>query len=185
MEDASKAVARLVTEPIERAATVGSPGSQAGTPGKALKSLFGRAKRESGIGVRNVLVLTPTAIRVFACNARGAHAVAEREVAAWPRDAVRIEAVTGEQWSAFNASHSGSVTNRFYVITLIPIGDGPRIELECPRTDSARATIQAIEDATGSPPSKITARRRTKQASAHAADAARDLAGGGSPDPAR
>jgi hypothetical protein len=31
------------------------------------------------------------------------------------------------------------------------------------RTDSARATIQALEDATGSKPSRITARRRRKQ----------------------
>ncbi|MFL6242063.1 MAG: hypothetical protein ACJ73V_03445 [Acidimicrobiia bacterium] len=35
--------------------------------------------------------------------------------------------------------------------------------MQCPRTDSARTTIQALEDATGSKPSRITARRRKKQ----------------------
>jgi hypothetical protein len=188
MEDASRAVAGLVTESIERALTVGSPGSQAGTPGKALTSLFGRAKRESGIGVRNVLALTPSAVRVFACTARGARPVARREVVAWPRDAVRIETVTAEQWSAFNASHSGSVTNHFYVITLTPTDGSPRVELECPRTDSARATIQAIEDATGSPPSKITARRRAKQAASGGPAAEPEApapTSDGSPDPPR
>lgn len=164
METATAAVQGFITEPIERALVVGSPGSQAGTPGKALKSLFGRSKRESGIGVRNVVALTPTSIRVLACTAHGALPVAQREVATWARDAVTVEAVTGEQWSAFNASHSGSVTNEFYVLTLTPRAGGVPVELECPRTDSARATIQALEDATGSPPSKITARRRKKQA---------------------
>ena len=184
MEGASRAVAGLVTEPIERALTVGSPGSQAGTPGKALKSLFGRSKRDSGIGVRNVLVLTPSAIRVFVCSAHGAVPVAQREVVAWARDAVRIEAVTAEQWSAFDASHSGSVTNHYYVITLTPNDDGPPVELECPRTDSARATIQAIEDATGSPPSKITARRRGKHAASEPG-AEGDAATDGSVEPPR
>jgi hypothetical protein len=35
--------------------------------------------------------------------------------------------------------------------------------VQCSRTDSARTTIQALEDATGSKPSRITARRRKKQ----------------------
>jgi len=162
MEWAAEAVAGFVTEPIERALTVGSPGSQAGTPGKALASLFGRSKRASGIAVRNVLVLTPTAVRVFACKARGARPVATHEVVSWPREAVTVEALTGEQWSAFSSTNSGSETNRFYVITLTPRSGGSPVALECPRTDSARATILALEDATGSPPSKITARRRAK-----------------------
>jgi hypothetical protein len=65
--------------------------------------------------------------------------------------------------SAFNASHSGSVTNRFYDITLTPTSADEPIVVQCPRTDSARTTIQALEDATGSKRSRITARRRKKQ----------------------
>jgi hypothetical protein len=165
MEAACAAVEGLVSEPVERALVVGSAGSQAGTPGKFVKALFGRAKRDAGLALRNVVVLTPTSVRVFACTAHGARPRATHEVDSWARAAVRIEAVTGEQWSAFNASHSGSVTNRFYVITLTPSDGGTAVVLECPRTDSARATIQALEDATGSPPSKITARRRKKDES--------------------
>ena len=164
MERAAAAVDTRVDEPIERALLVGSPGSESGTPGKTLKAIFGRAKRDAGLGFRNVIVLTPTAVRVFACTARGAQPEATHEVGSWDRDALTVEAVTGEQWSAFNASHSGSETNRFYVLTLLPKDGATPIALECPRTDSARATIQALEDATGSPPSKITSRRRKRQA---------------------
>jgi hypothetical protein len=76
---------------------------------------------------------------------------------------VKVAAEAAEKWSAFSATHSGSVTNRFYDITLtVPTTEEP-IVVSCPRGDSARATIQALEDATGSKPSRITARRRKKQ----------------------
>jgi hypothetical protein len=37
------------------------------------------------------------------------------------------------------------------------------VVVQCPRTDSARTTIQALEGATGSKPSRITARRRNEE----------------------
>jgi hypothetical protein len=144
------------------AGLLGSQGSHAGTPGKWLRSLFGRSKRRAGIGVRNVLVLTPSSVRIYACKARGARPVATHEVAQWARHGVVIEAVTGEQFSAFNVNESGSETNRFYVLTFTPRDGGEPVVVECARSDSARATILALEDATGSPPSKITSRRRRK-----------------------
>ena len=94
---------------------------------------------------------------------------------------VKIAAEAAEKWSAFSASHSGSVTNRFYDITLtVPAAEEP-IVVSCPRTDSARTTIQALEDATGSKPSRITARRRMKQQRERetAADPADGSAGAG------
>src|SRR5213595_1908204 len=110
MEDAVKAVDGQVAEPIVRALLVGAAGSSEGTLGGALKSLFGRSRRKAGLHSRNALVLTTTSIRVLACD----------EVGAWPVGSVRVSAEAGEKWSAFNASHSGSVTNRFYDITLTP-----------------------------------------------------------------
>ena len=83
---------------------------------------------------------------------------------------MRVSAEAAEKWSAFNASHSGSVTNRFYDITLTPTEAGEPVVVQCPRTDSARTTIQALEDATGSKPSRITARRRKKQQRERAAE---------------
>jgi hypothetical protein len=76
---------------------------------------------------------------------------------------VKVAAEAAEKWSAFSATDSGSVTNHFYNITLtVPDAEEP-VVVQCPRTDSARTTIQALEDATGSKPSRITARRRKKQ----------------------
>jgi hypothetical protein len=164
MEDAVKAVEGQVPEPIVRALLVGSAGSNEGTLGGALKSLFGRSRRKAGLHSRNALVLTPTSIRVFACDAHGWPPQARDEVGAWPVGSMRVSAEAAEKWSAFNASHSGSQTNRFYDITLMPTeAGGEPVVVQCPRTDSARTTIQALEDATGSKPSRITARRRKKQ----------------------
>ena len=74
-----------------------------------------------------------------------------------------MAAEAAEKWSAFSATESGSQTNRFYNITLtVPDADDP-VVVQCPRSDSARTTLQALEDATGSKPSRITARRRKKQ----------------------
>jgi hypothetical protein len=76
---------------------------------------------------------------------------------------VKVSAEAAEKWSAFSATESGSVTNRFYNISLtVPDAEEP-VVVQVTRTDSARATIQALEDATGSKPSRITARRRKKQ----------------------
>jgi hypothetical protein len=162
MEDATKAVEGLVAEPIVRALLVGSAGSSEGTLAGALKGLFGCSRRKAGLHSRNALVLTSTSIRVFACEPHGWPPRARDEVGAWPVGTVRVSAEAAEKWSAFSASHSGSQTNRFYDITLTPAEAEP-IVVQCPRTDSARATIQALEDATGSKPSRITARRRKKQ----------------------
>ena len=100
---------------------------------------------------------------MFACDAHGWPPRARDEVGAWSVGAVRVSAEAAEKWSAFNASHSGSQTNRFYDITLTPTAADEPIVVQCPRTDSARTTIQALEDATGSKASRITARRRKKQ----------------------
>jgi hypothetical protein len=87
----------------------------------------------------------------------------DEEVGAWPVNEVKVATEAAEQWSAFSATESGSQTNRFYNITLtVPDAEEP-VVVQCPRTDSARTTIQALEDATGSKPSRITARRRKKQ----------------------
>ncbi|MFI5045729.1 MAG: hypothetical protein ACHQIG_01580 [Acidimicrobiia bacterium] len=170
MEAAVAAVGGRVSEPIVRALVVGSPGSQDGSLKGAITSVFGRSRRTAGLHSRNVLVLTPSAIRIFSCRSRGWPPEVDGEVGTWPVGDVLVEAIADEKWSAFNASHSGSVTNRFYRIALMPRGGEP-VELEVTRTDSARATIQALEDATGSAPSKITARRRKKE-QRDAADAA-------------
>jgi hypothetical protein len=120
-------------------------------------------------------VLTTTSVRVFACDAHGWPPRARDEVGAWPVGSVRVSAEAAEKWSAFSATDSGSVTNRFYNITLTPRAAYDPIVVQCPRTDAARTTIQALEDSTGTEPSRITARRRKKQqrereAAAHARD---------------
>jgi hypothetical protein len=176
MEAASAAVEGRVSEPIVRALIAGAPGSQEGTLGGVFKQFFNRSRRKSGLRSQNVLVLTDTSIRVFTCKGgRGWPPRGDEEIGAWPVHSVKVAAEAAEKWSAFSATHSGSVTNRFYNITLtVPAAEEPII-VSCPRTDSARTTIQALEDATGSKPSRITARRRKKQqrereAAAHAED---------------
>jgi hypothetical protein len=168
LEAATAAVDGHVSEPVVRALIVGAAGSQEGTLGGALKSLFGRSRRKPGLRHRNVLVLTPTSIRVFTCTGgRAWPPRVDEEVGAWPVNTVKVAAEAAEKWSAFSATHSGSVTNHFYNITLTVPGAEEPVVLQCPRTDSARTTIQALEDATGSKPSRITARRRKKQQRAH------------------
>lgn len=164
LEHATKAVEGHVSEPVVRALIVGAPGSQEGTLGGALKSLFGRSRRKAGLRHQNVLVLTSTSIRIVTC--RGGRAFPpeiDEEVGVWPVRDVKVATEPDKQWSAFSATESGSQTNYFYNISLtVPGADDP-VVVQCPRTDSARATIQALEDATGSKPSKVTARRRKKQ----------------------
>jgi hypothetical protein len=176
MEAASAAVEGRVSEPVVRALIVGSAGSQEGTLGGVFKQFFNRSRRKSGLRSQNVLVLTNESIRVFTCTGgRGWPPRVDEEIGAWPLHTVKVAAEAAEKWSAFSASHSGSVTNRFYNITLTVPGAEEPIVVSCPRTDSARTTIQALEDATASKPSRITARRRKKQqrereAAAHAGD---------------
>jgi signal transduction histidine kinase len=67
---------------------------------------------------------------VFACDARGWPPRARDEVGAWPVGAVRVSAEAAEKWSAFNASHSGSQTNRFYDITLTPTAAGEPVVVQ-------------------------------------------------------
>jgi hypothetical protein len=163
MEAAVAAVEGRVSEPVERALIVGAPGSQEGTLGGAIKSIFGRKRRSAGLKSRNVLVLTPSTIRVFTAHGRGWPPEADEEVGAWPVKAIKVAAEAAEKWSAFSSTDSGSETNRFYNISLsVPDAEEP-VVVQCPRSDSARTTIQALEDATGSKPSRITARRRKKQ----------------------
>jgi hypothetical protein len=71
MEAATAAVDGRVSEPVVRALIVGAPGSAEGTLGGAIKSLFGRKRRSGGLKSRNVLVLTPTSIRLFTARGRG------------------------------------------------------------------------------------------------------------------
>jgi hypothetical protein len=164
MEAAAAAVEGRVPEPVVRALIVGSAGSQEGTLGGVFKQFFNRSRRKSGLRSQNVLVLTNESIRVFTCTGgRGWPPRVDEEIGAWPVHRVKVAAEAAEKWSAFSASHSGSVTNRFYNITLTVPGAKEPVVVSCPRTDSARTTIQALEDATGSEPSRITARRRKKQ----------------------
>ena len=164
MEAAVQSVEGRVTERIARALIVGSAGSNDGTLGGVFKQFFNRSRRKTGLRSKNVLVLTKDLVRVFTC--KGGNDWPPRvddELGAWPVGNVKVAAEAAEKWSAFSASHSGSVTNRFYDITLtVPTTEEPII-VSCPRSDSARTTIQALEDATGSKPSRITARRRKKQ----------------------
>jgi hypothetical protein len=164
MEAAVQSVEGRVPEPIVRALIVGAPGSQEGTLGGALKSLFGRSGRKSRLRHRNVLVLTPTSIDIFTCRGGSAYPPeVDEEIGAWRVGEVRVSTEAAKKWSAWSATRSGSQTNYFYNISLtVPDAEEP-IVLQVPRTDSARATIQALEDATGSKPSKVTARRRKKQ----------------------
>jgi hypothetical protein len=129
--------------------------------GGALRGLFGRRKRAAGLNQRNVLVLTPTSVRLYACDAQGWPPRATKDLGAWPVAGVRIATEAKEKHSTH--SIQGSVTAKFYAITLTVPGSPEPIELECSRSDSARETIHAIEDATGSPASKVTARRRAKR----------------------
>jgi hypothetical protein len=174
MEAAVRSVEGRVHEPIVRALIVGSAGSNEGTLGGVFKQFFNRSCRKTGLRSKNVLVVTKDFVHLFTCTGGNDWPPrVDNELGAWPVHDVKVAAEAAEKWSAFSASHSGSVTNRFYDITLtVPTTDEPII-VSCPRSDSARATIQALEDATGSKPSRITARRRKKQqrereAAAHA-----------------
>lgn len=164
MEAAVQSVEGRVPEPIVRALIVGSAGSNYGTLGGVFKQFFNRSRRKTGLRSKNVLVLTKDTVRVFTCQGGNDWPPrVDEEIGAWPVGDVKVAAEAAEKWSAFSASHSGSVTNRFYDITLtVPTTEEP-IVVSCPRSDSARTTIQALEDATGSKPSRITARRRKKQ----------------------
>jgi hypothetical protein len=178
MEAAVQSVDARITESIVRALIVGSAGSNDGTLGGVFKQFFNRSRRKTGLRSKNVLVLTNDSVHVFTC--KGGNDWPPRvddEIGAWPVREVKVAAEAAEKWSAFSASHSGSVTNRFYDITLtVPTNEEP-IVVSCPRSDSARTTIQALDDATGSRPSRITARRRKKQRrEREAAQAAADSA---------
>lgn len=70
LEVASESVDGHVSEPVVRALLVGARGSEEGTLGGALKTMFGRSRHEFGLLAQNVLVLTPTSIRLFACAGR-------------------------------------------------------------------------------------------------------------------
>jgi hypothetical protein len=167
LEHATAAVDGRVSEPIVRALLVGAPGSAEGTLGGALKSLFGRKRRSGGLKSRNVLVLTPTVIRLFTCDARGWPPKPQNEVGTWPVRDVKVATEAAKKWTAWSATESGSETNYFYNISFTVSDADEPVVVQCPRTDSARATIQALEDATGSPPSRVTARRRKKQQREH------------------
>ena len=164
MEAAVQSVEGRVTDPIVRALIVGSAGSNDGTLGGVFKQFFNRSRRKTGLRSKNVLVLTKDTVRVFTCKGGNDYPPrVDEELGSWPVGGVEVAAEAAEKWSAFSATHSGSVTNRFYDITLtVPATEEP-IVVSCPRSDSARSTIQALEDATGSKPSSITARRRKKQ----------------------
>jgi hypothetical protein len=162
MEDAVAAVIDRVSETITRALIVQPPGALHGTIGGALRGLFAKRKRASGLNQRNVLVLTPTSIQLFACEAHDWPPRAVDDLGTWPIEGVGIATVAKETHSTHSVK--GSMTAKYYVITLTVPGAVEPIDLECPRTDSARETILALEDATGSPPSKVTARRRAKRA---------------------
>ena len=164
MEAAVQSVEGHVPEPIVRALIVGSAGSNYGTLGGVFKQFFNRSRRKTGLRSKNVLVLTKDFVRVFTCKGGNDWPPrVDEEIGAWSVGNVKVAAEAAEKWSAFSGTHSGSVTNRFYDITLtVPAVEVP-IVVSCPRSDSARATIQALEDATGSKPSRITARRRKKQ----------------------
>jgi hypothetical protein len=172
MEWALEPVAGHVDEPVVRALVVGPAGSHEGTIAGTLKGLFGRRKRETGLHQQNVLVLTPTTVRLFACaGPRGRPSRVEHEVGAWPVASVRVEskAMTKE---SLGQSPKSFRTSKYYRLTLAVPGAEAPLGLECVRSDSARDTIEALEDATGSPPSPVTARRRKKRERERAAETA-------------
>lgn len=162
MEAAAAAVEGRVPEEIVRAMIVHPPGAVDGTLGGALRGLFGRKRRQAGLHHRNVLVLTPTTIRLYACDAKSQPPVVLDDLGAWPVNQSRVETVAKEK-SSWSDTMGGSTTARFYSMKLTVPGREEPIELDVPRTDSARETIMALEDATGSKPSKVTARRRAKR----------------------
>jgi hypothetical protein len=86
-----------------------------------------------------------------------------RKRGTWPVQDVHVATEAAKKWTAWSATESGSQTNYFYNISLTVPDRNEHVVVQCPRTDSARATIQALEDATGSKPSRITARRHKKQ----------------------
>jgi hypothetical protein len=97
-EAATAAVDGHVSEPVVRALIVGSLGSQEGTLGGALKSLFGRSRRKSGLRHQNVLVLTDKSIRVFTCTGgRAWPPRVDEEVGAWPVGLVNVAAEAAEK----------------------------------------------------------------------------------------
>lgn len=162
MEAAAAAVEGRVPEAIVRALVVHPPGAVDATLGGALRGLFGRKRRKAGLHYRNVLVLTPSTVRLYACDANSHPPVVLEDLGAWPVEQVKVETVAKEKRSYEDTR--GSTTARFYSMTLtVPAREEP-IELDVPRTDSARETILALEDATASPPSKVTSRRRAKRA---------------------
>jgi hypothetical protein len=97
------------------------------------------ALRKAGLHSRNALVLTPTSIRVFACDAPGWPPRARDEIGAWPVGTVRVSAEAAKKWSAFSVSHSGSQTNRSYDITLTPADAAEPIVVQCTRRGSLPA----------------------------------------------
>jgi len=183
MEAAVQSVEGRVPEPIVRALIVGSAGSNYGTLGGVFKQFFNRSRRKTGLRSKNVLVLSKDFVRVFTCKGGGDWPPrVDEEIGAWPVHDVKVAAEANEKWSAFSGNDSHSVTNRFYDITLtVPTTEEP-VVVSCPRSDSARATIQTLEDATGSKPSRITARRRKKQQRER--DAAADAAESADAEPA-
>jgi hypothetical protein len=100
---------------------------------------------------------------VFTARGRGWPPEADGEVGARPVKDVKVATEAAKKWSAWSSTESGSETNYFYNISLTVPDAQEAVVVQCPRTDSARATIQALEDATGSKPSRITARRWKKQ----------------------
>jgi hypothetical protein len=162
MEAAVAAVEGRVPDEIVRALIVHPPGAVDATLTGALRGIFGRKKRKAGLHHRNVLVLTKTTVQLFACDAKSHPPVVVDELGGWPVEQVRVATVAKEKTSP--GSSAGSITARFYSMTLTVPGGAEPIEVDVPRTDSARETILALEDATGSPPSKITSRRRAKRA---------------------
>jgi len=159
-EHEAAAVAGRVACDVVRSLLVGTAGSHEATVSGTLRSRFGRGKRAAGLAHQNVLVLTPTTVHLLACA--GTHRPqAGREVGAWSVTSVRVVARAAQKTTV--AEHrGGSVTSRYDVLTLtVPDTEQP-IGLECVRSGSARTTIEARGDATGSPPAKVAARRRAK-----------------------
>jgi hypothetical protein len=98
LEAAIAAVDGYFTEPVVRALIVGSSGSQEGTLGGAIKSLFGRSRRKSGLRHQNVLVLTDKSIRVFTCTGgRAWPPRVDEQVGAWPVNDVKVAAEAAEK----------------------------------------------------------------------------------------
>jgi hypothetical protein len=93
------------------------------TGGGGLKRLFGSKSVASRLNTNNLLVLTPTALRLYGLGSRTGTKVKD-EIAVWPRQGVRIDA-TLEHRHTHYVSYGTSTEQRVHSLHLT----GPELDL--------------------------------------------------------